>query len=185
MGILDAIFSAAFEGETPPSVPAWVEWEHVTMGMTHCPVCLKLDGCWFADETKPMLPQHPRCHCQANPLSFSRVLSEAKATSAYSKFDPYLFNTKGEYTHTKEKLFASWGYSVDDAVWLQGELEQQALDKYVLGEYKLGKLNDKGQRISIRVEIPRKNKQEMISFVTGWMVYPNGQIQMTTPYGGD
>ena len=53
------------------------------------------------------------------------------------------------------------------------------------GEYKLGKLNDKGQRISIRVEIPRKNKQEKVSFVTGWMVYPNGRIQMTTPYGGD
>ncbi len=74
---------------------------------------------------------------------------------------------------------------MDDAVWLQGELEQQALDKYVSGEYKLGKLNDKGQRISIRVEIPRKNKQEKVSFVTGWMVYPNGRIQMTTPYGGD
>lgn len=53
------------------------------------------------------------------------------------------------------------------------------------GEYKLGKLNDKGQRISIRVEIPRKNKQEKVSFVTGWMVYPNGRIQMTTSYGGD
>ena len=53
------------------------------------------------------------------------------------------------------------------------------------GEYKLGKLNDKGQRISIRVEIPRKSKQEEVSFVTGWMVYPNGRIQITTPYGGD
>ena len=141
-------------------MPAWVEWEHVATGMTHCPVCLKLDRCWFTDETKPMLPQHLFCHCQANPLSFSRVLNETEATSAYSKFNPYLFNTKGE-------------------------LEQQALDKYVSGEYKLGKLNDKGQRISIRVEIPRKNKQEKVSFVTGWMVYPNGRIQMTTPYGGD
>ena len=99
-------------------MPAWVEWEHVATGMTHCPVCLKLDRCWFTDETKPMLPQHLFCHCQANPLSFSRVLNETEATSAYSKFNPYLFNTQGEYTHNKEKLFASWGYSVDDAVWL-------------------------------------------------------------------
>lgn len=74
---------------------------------------------------------------------------------------------------------------MDDAVWLQGELERQALDKYVSGEYKLGKLNDKGQRISIRIEIPRKDKQGTVSFVTGWMVYSNGRIQMTTPYGGD
>ena len=48
----------------------------------------------------------------------------------------------------------------------------------------LGKLNQDGQRISIRVEIPRKDKSETVSFVTGWMVYPNGHIQLTTPYGG-
>lgn len=155
------------------------------MGMTHCPVCLKLDGCWFADETKPMLPQYPRCHCQANPLSFSRVLSEATATSAYSKFDPYLFDPENAYKHGKQKMFESWGYSVDDSQWLQKEFERQALDKYVSAEYTLGKLNKDGQRISIRVEILRKDKQGTVSFVTGWMVYPNGHIQMTTPYGGD
>ena len=185
MGILDAIFSAAFEGETPPSVPTWGEWEHVATGRTHCPVCLKLDGCWFTDETKPMLPQHPRCYCQVNPLSFFRVLSEAKATTKYSKFDPYLFDPENAYKHGKQKMFESWGYSIDDSQWLQNELERQALDKYVSGEYTLGKLNKDGQRISIRVEIPRKDKQGTVSFVTGWMVYPNGQIQMTTPYGGD
>ena len=82
-------------------------------------------------------------------------------------------------------MFESWGYSIDDSQWLQKEFEKQALDKYVSGEYTLGKLNKDGQRISIRVEIPRKDKQQTVSFVTGWMVYPNGQIQMTTPYGGD
>ena len=76
IGILVAIFSAAFEGETPPTVPAWVEWEHVAMGMTHCPVCLKLDGCWFTDENKPTLPQHLFCRCQVNPLSFSLVFND-------------------------------------------------------------------------------------------------------------
>ncbi len=183
MGILDAIFSAAFEGRTPPSIPNWVEWEHVMTGKTHCPVCLKLDGCWFTDETKPALPQHPFCHCKTNVISFSRVLHETETTSAYGKFDPYLFNTN--YTHGKEKLFAAWGYSVKDAPWLQKELEKQALDKYCSGEYTLGKLDDKGQRISIRVEIPRKDKEQTVSFVTGWMIYPNGQIRLTTPYGDD
>lgn len=64
------------------------------------------------------------------------------------------------------------------------EVEKQALEKYVSGDYMLGKLNQDGQRISIRVEIPRKDKSETVSFVTGWMVYPNGLIQLNTPFGG-
>ena len=44
-------------------------------------------------------------------------------------------------------------------------------------------LNKYGQRISIRVELPRKNGDGMISFITGWMVKPNGHIQLNTPYG--
>lgn len=64
------------------------------------------------------------------------------------------------------------------------EVAKQALEKYVSGDYMLGKLNQDGQRISIRVEIPRKDKSETVSFVTGWMVYPNGLIQLNTPFGG-
>jgi hypothetical protein len=112
------------------------------------------------------------------------VLESAAAKSQYSKFVPYLFNTTGIYTHTKEKLFAQWGYTVEDAKWLQVEMERQALEKYLSGEYTLGKLNDKGQRISIRIEIPRKTGEGTVSFESGWMVYPNGLIQLTTPYGG-
>lgn len=67
---------------------------------------------------------------------------------------------------------------------MKEEMEKQGLKKYIAGEYTLGKLNERGQRISIRVEIPRKDKGETVSFITGWMVYPNGYIQLTTPYGG-
>ena len=88
-------------------------------------------------------------------------------------------------THiTKKKLFNSWGYTIGDAKWLQSEIEKQALQKYINGDYILGKLNKDGQRISIRIEIHRKDTGNMVSFVTGWMVYPNGHIQLTTPYGG-
>ena len=96
----------------------------------------------------------------------------------------YLFNTTGTYPHNKEKLFKEWGYTVDDAAWLQAEIERQAREKYISGEYQLGKLNDKGQRISIRVTIPRKDNGNAVSFITGWMMYSNGSIQLTTPYGG-
>ena len=48
----------------------------------------------------------------------------------------------------------------------------------------MGKLDKYGQRISIRISIPRKDTGETVSYITGWMVYPNGEIQLTTPYGG-
>lgn len=112
------------------------------------------------------------------------MLASASAYSDYRKFDPYLFNTPGTYTHTKEKLFAQWGYTVADARWLQAEMERQAKEKYPAGNYTLGKLNKDGQRISIRIEIPRKIGNGTVSFISGWMVEPNGKLRLTTPYGG-
>ena len=144
----------------------------------------KLNGCLFLGSKAPTWPHHPNCHCTLDAVDYSEVLLIATAQSDYSKFDPYLFNTTGLYTHTKEKLFAQWGYTVDDARWIQAEMERQAREKYLSGEYTLGKLNDKGQRISIRTSIPRRDTSEIVSFVTGWMVYPDGRIQLTTPYGG-
>lgn len=79
------------------------------------------------------------------------------ANSAYSKFDPFLFNTNGSYSHHKEDLLKSWGYTVADAKWLQSEIEKQGLEKYISGDYVLNKLDKNGQRINIRVEIPRKD----------------------------
>ena len=49
----------------------------------------------------------------------------------------------------------------------------------------LGLLNKYGQRISIRIEIPRKDKKDTVSFISGWMVWPNGKINLSTPYGGE
>ena len=164
--------------------PSWVKWTHHSEGLTHCEECLMLDGCWFVESKAPMWPHHPLCHCTLNPIDYAVVMMNAASNSDYSKFDPYLFNTAGLYPHTKEKLFMEWGYSVDDACWLQAEIEKQALAKYISGEYELGKLNNKGQRISIRVTISRRDNGETVSFITGWMVYPNGRIQLTTPYGG-
>lgn len=97
---------------------------------------------------------------------------------------PYLFNTTGMYPHNKEKLFAQWGYTADDARWLQSEIERQALEKYLSGDYELGKLDWNGQRISIRVEIPRRDQAGIVSFATGWMVEANGKLRLNTPYGG-
>ncbi len=131
-----------------------------------------------------MLPQHFFCHCKVVSLDYNRVVSEAKAESDYSKFNPYLFDPENYYKHQKQKAFESWGYTIDDADWLKKTIEEQCQEKYINGDYDLGKLNENGQRISIRVEIPRKDQDGTVSFLTSWIVYPNGHIRLNTPYGG-
>ena len=66
----------------------------------------------------------------------------------------------------------------------QKEIEKQGRQQYLSGNYELGVLNLQGQRISIRVTIPRKNGTGEVSFITGWMVKPGGKIKLNTPYGG-
>ena len=184
MGILEDVFTAAFRKIDAPSIPQWVEWIHIPIGITHCEACLKLDNCWFVDENKPALPQHPHCHCEAIPIPFSRVLNEATDECRYSKFDPYLFDPEGIYGHEKGPLFNKWGYTIEDSEWLRAEVEKQGLEKYIAGQYTLGDLDENGQRVNIRVEIPRKDKEGTVSFKTGWMARANGHIELATPYGG-
>ncbi len=68
--------------------------------------------------------------------------------------------------------------------WLLEELEQQAVYKYSTGQYTLGRLNKNGQRINIRIDLDRKDGSGSVSFLSGWMVYPNGALKLNTPYGG-
>lgn len=166
-------------------VPRWVKWIHEVDGIFHCLTCLKLHERWFAESKAPLCPQHENCHCRLDAIDYAVVLMNARANSNYRKFDPYLFDPENFYKHGKNKAFESWGYSIDDAPWLQAEIERQALQKYVSGDYKLGKLDHNGQRISIRIEIPRKDREGTVSFVTGWMVEENGTIKLNTPYGGE
>lgn len=81
-------------------------------------------------------------------------------------------------------MFESWGYSIIDSENLVREFARQAKLKYQCGEYSLGNLDAYGQRISIIITLPKKNGMGKVSFVSGWMVYPNGEIVLTTPYGG-
>lgn len=161
-----------------------VKWIHEVDGIFYCLTCLKLHERWFAENKAPLCPQHENCHCRLEVIDYAVVLMNARANSDYSKFDPYLFDPENYYKHGKNKAFESWGYSIGDACWLQTEMERQAREKYISGDYELGKLNCQGQRISIRIEIPRRDQEGTVSFITGWMVYPNGEIKMATPYGG-
>ena len=174
----------AFKKAAKTTGTKWVEWSHKKKGKSHCDTCLKLDKCWFLEEKMPEIPQHFFCHCKTVPIDYLRVANDATANSDYSKFDPYLFNRDNTYRHNKQQMFESWGYTIEDSACLQRIIEEQGKEKYIIGEYTLGKLNEYGQRINVRVEIPRKDKEGMVSFITGWKVCPNGHIQLVTPYGG-
>ena len=38
-----------------------------------------------------------------------------------------------------------------------------------------------GQRVDIVIEIPRKDREGTVTFISGWMVKPNGKLILTTP----
>lgn len=92
-------------------------------------------------------------------------------------------------THTKimakKKLFEKYGYSIINKKWLQKELCRLAQEKYAKGDFTLNKLDDFGQRINIEITLPNKKGNGTISFISGWMVCPNGTITNATPCRGE
>ncbi len=184
MNYIEELFKSGVWGTKTPNAPEWIKWVHRNLSENHCPECLKLDSCYFLKEKAPKHPHHLYCHCVLEPISYNTVLKNAKAISDYSKFDPYLFDPENFYKHGKAEMLESWGYAISDSKYLQKESEKQALEKYINGDYMLGKLDIHGQRIDIRITIPRKDKEGTVSYITGWMVLPNGQIKLNTPYGG-
>ncbi len=80
-------------------------------------------------------------------------------------------------------MFESWGYGKMDSQWLQQEFCRQAQEKYANGDFTLDRLDKYGQRINIEITLPRKDGKGEVTFMSGWMVYPDGLIKLTTPYG--
>ena len=173
----------------------WVKWVHegtkpaesnaeksvnVLVGAIskHCAMCLNLNGCCFVEEKCPQKPLHPSCHC----FCVDIASITAKAECPIEKFTKYVFVPS--LIDDKKQLFELWGYDIMDSQYLQQEFERQAKLAYSVGDYELGYLNEYGQRINITITLKRKNKNEDISFRSGWMTYPNGNIALTTTYGG-
>lgn len=184
MSYLSDVIHAAVWGKRPPEEPKWNKWLHRNLSDHHCPECLKLNECWFEKGETPQWPHHLFCHCVLEQIPYNAVLTKCNADCSYSKLDPYLFDSNNIYGHGKRELMESWGYSVKDSQYLKEEMEKQGLAKYVDGDYQLGSLDQYGQRISIRIEIPNKARGGTVSFVTGWMVHAHGKITLITPYGG-
>ncbi len=143
----------------------------------HCATCLNLNGCCFPKNNMPVYPHHYGCHCKL--ASVTNI--NFKAECPIEKFTNYAF--KHREKNDKKNLFEQLGYGKIDAEWLQKEYCRQAQEKYTNGNFTLNKLDDYGQRINIEITLPRKNKNENVTFKTGWMVYPDGRIVLVTPFG--
>lgn len=141
-------------------------------------MCLNLNGCCFVVDKCPPKPLHPNCHCYT--INIPSITATAECP--IEKFTKYVFVLS--LTDDKKQLFELWGYDIMDSDYLQQEFIKQAKLAYSVGDYELGLLNEYGQRISIEITLKKKNKDEYATFVSGWMVYPNGRIVLTTPYGG-
>ena len=55
----------------------------------------------------------------------------------------------------------------------------KVIQEYCKSNYKLGKLNEKGQRINVTIRFEKKGQS--IRFDSGWMVRPFGKLTINTP----
>lgn len=145
----------------------------------HCKMCTVLSGCYFPSFNMPKYPQHAFCDCLL--FSISKSNSETKAECALEKFTKYIFIP--ENSAGKTKLFQDLGFTIEDSGYLKREFDRQANQKYLSGDYKLGKLNEHGQRITIEIRLKSRLKDDII-LKTGWMIRPLGLITCNTPLGG-
>lgn len=125
----------------------------------------------------PEQPLHPNCHCYKTIIDKPIAGQTAHSVCYIQKIRDYAF-----VKESKKKIFNSNGYDIMDSEYVCKTIEDFALKKYVGGDFKLGKLDKHGQRITIQVELPGRTAQgKTFSFCTGWMVYPDGKIVLTTP----
>ncbi len=172
----------------------WIKWIHegtpraydndgkianirLSLSTNHCAKCLNMNGCCFPKNNMSVYPLHFNCHCWLMPVNDIRF----KADCDMRKFKEYAF--KFRPADDKSGLFLTWGYDIIDADWLLQEYCRQAKEKYSKGEFTRFKLDDYGQHINIRITLPRKDGKGYVTLISGWLVYPDGEIKLTTPYG--
>lgn len=191
MGILDDIIQIEKNGAVIYN--QWIEWVHFGVPnkpkwlrgiircllaiLGHCMVCSAMDGCFLVTNKMPTLPQHIRCDCKKKDISFYKVKMSANAECDIRKFTEYIFN-KTKQANGKKEIFIKMGYNIKDSIFLQQEFCNQALHNYLIGNYNLKNLDTHGLRLAIPICLKDKK------FLSGWLLYPEGEIKNTTPFGG-
>ncbi|MCR4725870.1 MAG: hypothetical protein K5753_01460 [Clostridia bacterium] len=152
--------------------------ENPAVNTRHCASCLNMNGCCFVKGNCPENPLHEHCHCYYEEVGGLNV----QTRSAIEKYTKYVFNQGKD--KGKKTLFEEWGFSIINAETLKKEIDRQAQIAFQCGEYVLGKRDGYGQRINIVIHLKTKDTGETVSFVSGWMAYPDGELVLATPYGG-
>lgn len=171
----------------------WIEWDHFSIPnkpewfrdiirgimalIGHCILCSAIDGCYLLKRNAPQFPLHERCDCREKFVSFAKVKSNSDAECDIRKFTEYIFKDVKE-SKGKNKIFKELGFNINDSKYLQKEYCRQALNQYLSGNYFLKNLDMRGQRLAIPINL---NGTLLYS---GWMLYPEGKIKNTTPFGG-
>ncbi|MCL2621607.1 MAG: hypothetical protein FWD32_01075 [Firmicutes bacterium] len=146
-----------------------------------CAMCVSVNQCIYYNQIdkRPKIPQHPHCKCnhseKPNPTT-----QNLKVTFEIEKITKYLF-----VDESKKKLFESMGYTKDDAQLVYDMILTSCVNNFCSANYELNKHNIHGQRITIPCTIMGKGVKlgRQYSFVTGWVLYPDG-IKNNTPFGG-
>lgn len=123
------------------------------------------------------MPLHPNCHC------YTKDIGQIDA-SASCKEDKIQYAFTFREKDDKSGIFTNLGYSIKDREFLRKEFINQGKQQYECGEYELRELKIYGQTIRIVVTLQDRMTGETVSFYTGWMVEPNGNVRLTTPFCG-
>ena len=157
----------------------WVKW--IAQWNDWQDDCDKFNGCYFNVKQMPQHPQHYHCQCRLEEIPKPIPNVTARATCDIRKFTGYVFNE--EKNKGKKKLFEGWGYTIEDSAYLQQLYIEQALQKYCDGQYALKGTNGYAVSIEIVIDIQTPYKG-IIHIKTGWVLLPNGEIKLSTPFSG-
>ena len=189
MGVFDDLIKIDNKGNI--FLNQWYKWVHIGIPdqpdwfrellralmqlLGHCSKCTALSGCYFFANKIPSQPQHDNCKKEI--ISNNTVINNVHAECDIRKFTEYIFKDD-ETSKGKKEIFESLGFNKEYSVFLQTEFCRQAEEQYLQGNYILKGLDECGQRIAIPITI------KGITFYSGWMLYPEGKLQNTTPFGG-
>ncbi len=179
MGVFDDLIKVDKDGNI--SYSGWIEWQHVARGFMHCLTCLSLHKCWFNRAKMPTIPKHEHCHCSVKAIAKPN-LNDIKSECKIEKFTGYIFSDKYA-DNGKRELFYLMGFNIEDSEYLKKEFERHAQLEFSKSNYELRDLDKYGQRINIKIILRNNNREYKI--ISGWMVRPNGKLELATPLADD
>ena len=179
MGILNKLTEKLLKNFLLLKKDDWIKW--IAQPNDWQDDCDKFNGCFFIVKQMPKYPQHTNCQCSLEKITQPIPNVTAKATVDVRKFTDYVFSDK--YNDGKKELFETLGYTIKDSSYLQQLFITQALQKYCNGEYIFKGTNNYSVRLEIIIDINTPQKG-LLHIKTGWVLLPNGEIKLSTPFTG-